>query len=369
MPSYQYFSAAYESDTRRLLLNTDFGLYQGPDVGPANFNLYLVDLSYVPIEDRLSVRIGRSFDTSHLIGAASVDALSVDLYAWKKRITLGAIAGAEHTLEAGMILPYAWTLGAHLYYRQAEENPWFLTAKVQRRIYRDGVNPIENTVEGALSKPLALPGAPELLLDAVVNLDQNNLDRAEAGVDFYPGLWTSGRLRLLSVNLLPNTGIEQPIFTIFSAGRLYEALGQFEWRITRAFTLSVALAWDDFQLNALSRSQGYRTEVQGRVESGAHGLVDTVYYLQSYGGRVVGNALRYNFRLTRQLDWSAAGDLSYYQKVTASTRTALALQSGVSIWFWRDLKLDLMGEFNSNNDLVYDWRLFAKLTFLRWMST
>lgn len=368
-PFLEFFAANFATDSRNIEINADFSLYAGPTSVTQPFTLNVLDLSYAPIPDRLQIHVGRSFEPVRAIRTLATDAISADLLFWDKRITVGGFGGYARALEAGLISPFATLFGAHADFRTLGLTPFFFTSRYQSRIYATGTNPTEHTLQLGAQKAFDLPGSPEVLVDSNTHLTSGNLDRLELGVDVYPTLQFATRTRLSTYNVLPNTGVEQPIFTIFSAGRLYEAMLQVEMEWLRDFTTSLSVTYVDYLLLGSDRAQGYRAEFEGRLRAGFGKLSNAVYFFNSYGGTVVGNRLHYAHHITQRLDVFGLVDVAGYRKITSSQRVALNTQLGVTAWIFNPLRLDVGGEYNINNLVTQDFRVFAKLTLLVWAAT
>jgi hypothetical protein len=367
LPFYEMMAAAYNNEKRDLELNLNFSLFDDPTTaGSTQAKLYLLDAKFSAIPDRLIFRVGRTLDTQHTIGINSADLIAADYYLFEKQLSLGAFYGLERRIEAVGSMPSANIWGTDLHFHSDDTLPYFLTAKFEQRQARHSDDPRETRVELSAQKGTDWEWNPEFLLDSVTNVDQHHLDRLEGGVDLYPTAQTLLKLRGMSYELLPLTGLEQPIYSIFAAGRLFEERAQMETKMNRLWIVSLAAFHDRFPVVGNSSASGLGGEFENRLKLETFNLIDTVYAFRSYGGDVFGNRITARQETFRNNEIYGVLDLTKYSKITSSKRYAISSELGWGSVLGKLFKLTVGGEFNSNNTLKYDVRAMTKLVFLMW---
>ncbi|MGZ3712967.1 MAG: hypothetical protein ACXVBE_14480, partial [Bdellovibrionota bacterium] len=227
-------------------------------------------------------------------------------------------------------------------------------------------NSVENLVQLSSTKALTLPWSPELIFDSQSNIGKSNLDRLETGFDLYPTLNSFVKLRGMTYDVLPDTGVEQPIYSIFSLGRLYEGRIQFEKKLRRDLIASLSAFYDNYLYQENRRTKGYGLELETKYRGDGFNFTDTAYSFRSYGGNVLGNRVRVEKETFKNHELYGVLDLTHYEKVTSSKRFATNVECGWGSILGNRFKLNVGGELNSNNILKYDLRAVAKLTYLLW---
>jgi hypothetical protein len=374
MPFYENLSTSYISEKKDFEFNSNFSFIADSTQNiQSEVNLYILDAKFQIVPDFLDIRIGRSLQSS--LASGSLDMISANFFLLNKQIELGPLIGIERRLE----VPTANILGLHLNYYTNENLPYFISTKfIQRNYHNSHVNfdknqtwsnlalenQRENLLNFSLNKAFEAEWSPEFLFDSQTNLTDKNLDRLEAGVDLYPSALAYVKIRAMTYDVLPSSGKEQPIYSIFSIGRLYELRLQYQKRITKFLISGISFFGDNYQLQENLRTTGYGVEWQLKAIE-ENGFIDNnIYTFSSYGGRVIGNRIMLQSNLKNEL--YALFDITYYEKITSSKRNAISTEVGFSHYLGKLYKLTLGGELNSNNILLYDLRAFAKLTFLLW---
>lgn len=367
--TYEFLNASYLSDARALEMNGNFSLSYDAFQNTKRFDLYLLDFSYEALPDLIKIHGGRSFDVFRSSRALSSDSLGVDFFLLEKRLSFGFFYGIERSLARGNFDASADLLGSYLNFRTDSILPWFFGGKYQVRQYVDKNKSVERTARFSVQKPFSGSFSPELLVDSEVLLDTSHVNTLESGVNLYPSLMTGLRIRALTYELSPFVGIEQPIYSIFSQGRLYEASAEVDHSFGSPFSMSFALAYDDFPLEASRRAQGQRYELGLRFSGELLSVRNAVYVLDSYGGNVLGDRFDIAYQFTDQLELNGGSEATYYEKITSSRRLALSSQVGITTELKKHLRFMLSSELNSNNSLQYDFRVNARLTYQLWGET
>ncbi len=376
LPVREFMAGSFETDDKRLSVNTSFSLFADPirlktDSTQKDANLYTGELNYRLIPDFLKVRVGRSFDMHYSIGANAVDAVAGEISLFENMFNVGGFYGLERKPEIHSDGNYGDIGGFHVRLTQASMYPWSLTGKVQQRfLLKTPPTESERLAQFAVSKPLDWVLSPTLLADATMNIDSKHLDRLDVEADLYPSLFSSVRMKAMSFELLHEEGsTEPPVYSMFARGRLYEGLLQLETQVTSRLIFGLATAYDDYQSTLSTRQHGYRVEFETRYTRAPYGLSNVAYLFKSYGGDAYGDRIRLSRKFNLQNEIYGESDVTYYEKITASKRFATHFEAGYSRWFANQLKLDSFGEFNSNNFLKYDFRMVFKLTYFLWAET
>lgn len=369
IPAYEFLSSNYQSLSRDLEVNADLSLYGDAARSRNAFKLHLLDVSYAVVPDLITLTMGRSFETQRSIRTNTVDVAGIDLYLLDKQLKAGAFAGKEQRLEFRQWTPISNISGAYLSYTSSSLFPLFSKLKFQHRQYDRATSESENLVQASLHKPFSGALSPELMLDGELNTGTRHLNRVETELALYPDYATSLRAVLQTYELKLEDGIEQPIFSIFSQGRLYEASLQAERQFGAQWVGSISLAYDNYVIQSPKRTDGFKIESDLRYSLQYASFSWAVYTLHSYGGDILGGRIAMIQKLSDRSQLNEAVDLASYSKVTSSKRSALNSQIGFENALSNNLKLSIGGEFNSNNNLKYDIRGVMKLTYLLWTET
>jgi hypothetical protein len=367
VPLYEFVATSYMTEKRDVEINSNFSFFT--DTTGNNTNkayLYALDAKLVAIPDRLNIKVGRSFDVVNTIGPASVDMVSAELLLLNRQVRLGSFIGVERKLEA-----YDSDLKSNIYgvradFRSDDPQSLYLGTKFEQR--SNANRSLENRVEVSGRKAFLATWSPEVTVDSESDVNNSNLNRLEAGVDVYPSITTFSKVRVMTYNVLPQTGVQQPIFSIFATGPLYEGRFQFEKKMTSHLTGSFSVFYDDYQLLANQRATGTGGELEGKYFTD-EGLRwnDIVYFFQSYGGNAVGNRVGVQTETaSKKNEYYGLVDLTYYEKLTSSKRGAYTGEAGWSHLMNQKLKFTLGLQASSNNVLTEDFRSIAKLTYLLW---
>jgi hypothetical protein len=369
LPVYEFLSTNYQSVSRDLEFNADLSVFGDAVRSRNSFKLHLLNLAYTIVPDRVNFSIGRSFDVQHSIRTNTIDAVGVDFYLFEKQLKAGVFTGKEQRLEFKQWTPIANLAGSYLSYTSSSFFPFFGKLKFQHREYdRSNANK-ENLVQLSMQKPFAGRLSPELLIDSEVNVGSSHLNRLETEFEVYPNYSTSLRTSLQTYELLPADGIEQPIFSIFSQGRIYEASIQGEHQFAPEWTGSLSVAYDNYVFQAPKRTDGFKVESDLNYQLEYAHFRASLYNLHSYGGEVYGGRLTLGQKISDRSQITEAVDFAYYNKITSSKRSALNSELGFESLLSNPLKFSIGGEFNSNNNLKYDIRGVIKLTYLLWTET
>ncbi|MGK5083764.1 hypothetical protein WDW37_10715 [Bdellovibrionota bacterium FG-1] len=366
LPSYEFLSATYVSTLRDFEVNSDLNVYADPVKSHDTLNVHLLNLSYSPVHDVLNITAGRVFDIQRSVRSSVLDTAAIDLFLFEKQIKIGTFAGKERHLELAQWTPSATLLGAYASYMGASMFPLYTKAKYQHRIFERDLNSQEDLIQVSAQKPFPGGWSPEYLADTEINLGTSHLNRLSAGINLYPTYRTSLRWRAETYELQPIDGVEQPIFSIFSQGRLYETSVQAEYRFSPHFSTSFSLAYDNYVNQSPDRTDGIKAEADFRYRRNHSSVSNSFYALQSYGGQVYGDRLVLTQKLTDLLELAEAVDFAFYNKVTSSKRAAFSSQLELTQSLSNRLRLTLGGEMNSNNSVTYDARAFAALKYLMW---
>ena len=372
LPFFEFMSTSYMNEKRNFEFNSNFSFFTNPtQAQTTKAKLYILDAKFEVIPELVNVRIGRSFDTQNAIGAASIDMVSAELILQNKQLHMGSFVGVERKPETSSPNPNATLWGAHINYNSGEALPYFITTKFVQHKNNSVANPVENLAQFSFKKPFAAAWSPEFITDSVTNISKSNLDRLEMGFYLYPSANSFAKIRFLTYDVLPDSGVEQPIYSIFSQGRLYEGRIQLEKKINQSWVVSVSTFFDNYLLQhqTNTRTSGYGAEFATKFHGDGTNIANTVYFFKSYGGSVYGNRIHLQKGAFVNQEFYAGADISYYQKITSSKRFASSTEFGWSRILGKQFKFNFGGEFNSNNLLKYDLRAVAKLTFLLWSET
>ena len=367
-PFYEFFGANYKSNDQTLNLNTNFGFFIAP-VGTAeqDFDLYQFNFQYDAIKDRITVSGGRTSDPIRTIGWITQDMLSLDMHFLEQRLTLGGFAGKERILDIGNFKNQADLVGAHVHYRTQATYPLHLSSKFQHKEYNIQGKQSEQLASFGADKTFATAWSPEVLLSSRYNLSASEAQKIEAGLDLYPTITFINRWRLMTYKTTADYGIEDPIFSIISRGRLNEIMGQVEKHWSPRFISGFSVAYDDYLLQETQRAEGYRGEFSLSYRPELYKINNKYYYFKSYGGYVVGGEISVTRQIFDTNEIFVSEDITYYDKITSAKSVAYNTELMFG-HFWKKFKLQLGGEFNSNNSLTYDLRMLAKLSYLDQME-
>ncbi len=367
-PTYEFVSTSYVTEKRDVEINCDFSLFTDPTSNSNNrASLYIFDARFEAVPDRLSVRVGRSFDMINTIGASSVDMVSAELSLFSRQLKLGGFVGVERALEAFDSDLKSNVSGVRADFHTDEALPLFVGTKFMNRTNPSNGNSTENLVEVTGRKPIASAWGPELMIDSVSDANTSNLNRFEVGVDVYPTIMTFSKFRFMTYDVPARSGIEQPIFSIFSTGRLYEGRFQLERKLNSSLIASVSTFYDEYQLLPTERTHGTGAEVEARFAADPGLNFNTVlYYFDSYGGKVVGVRMGGQKALSKANEYYGLLDVTHYEKITSSKREAYTCEVGWSRILGHAFKLTVGGQASSNNILKDDFRTLARLNYLYW---
>lgn len=366
LPMYEFFESSYVSDLRDFEMNANFGVFAEPMLPTQDFNLYILDMAYSPVKDRVTVRAGRSFNVRTSIRTTTMDSVGADWQLFEKRVKVGVLAGVERKLLRGSLDSTTDVAGAHASYRSASMFPLFLGTKYMFRNPTVSSFPKQHLASLSAQKPLPGKWSPELLANSELNVGPGRLNLGEAGFDLYPTSRTALRWRALTYDAKSDDDIEEPIFSIFSMGRLYETSAQADYQFNAAFSSSVSMAYDNYLLQPGTRTSGYKLDLDTKFSRKIFTINNTAYFFQSYGGEAYGDRVRLRENLTDRTQLDQVADVTYYEKITSSKRFAVNLESWLGVWLWDRFKLNSGVEFNINNNQWYDFRVAAKLTYLLW---
>jgi hypothetical protein len=368
LPSYELLSANYINSDSSLECNSDMSLFADPVQARNRLNVHLLNFSYEAIPDSVRVTGGRMFGMQNSLRSTTLDSLGLDMFYLRKRLRVGAFAGRERRLELAEWNPSASVIGGSASYLSDSLHPLNARLKLVHRTFDSASSKSESPLEGAVSREFEGAWSPEVLVDAEMDASSGMLNRAAAGVNLSPSLRSTLRWRAETYDLAPTAGIEKPIFRIFSQGRLYETSVQSEYQLSRGLIGALTVAYDNYLLQEGDRTDGLKLEgdifIKGRY---AH-LEDSVYYLSSYGGWLVGNRAVVGWKFRDGMELIQALDVAYYEKVTSSKRVAFNSITEFQTDLSRRLKLSVGGEYNSTNVLTYDVRAFAALKYLLWVE-
>ncbi len=367
-PTYEFVSASFVNEKRDFEINSDFSMFADPTGNASNkAYLYIMDARYSVVPDFMTIRCGRSFDVVNTVGPSSVDILSAEFYLMNKQVRLGAFVGIERKLESFDSDLHSNIAGVRADYHSDDRQPLYLSTKFEQRVNVSNNNSMEDLLQFSGKKPL--PGAwnPEFIIDSVSDVYNSNLNRLEFGFDVYPSIVTFSKIRFMTYDVLPQTGIEQPIFSLFSTGPLYEGRYQFEKKLSPKFTGSFSVFYDDYLLVGTQRTSGLGGEIEGKFlhDSGTK-FNNVVYYFESYGGTAIGDRIGAQTETSKKNEFYGLLDMTYYEKITSSRRGAFTGEAGWTRYLGQKFKLTLSAQASSNNVLKEDFRSVARLTYLLW---
>ncbi|OFZ20326.1 MAG: hypothetical protein A2Z20_04500 [Bdellovibrionales bacterium RBG_16_40_8] len=372
LPFYEFFTASYNSIKKDFNATTSFSFFD--DFNAENieseFNLYLFDVSYSAIPNRLRFFAGRTFSVETTVRPISVDNIGAELSFLQKRFNAGGFIGREGAeREVGQGYTDSTLTGAYANYRTAGLEPLYLKTKWQNRIFDDQEKKSHQIVNVAAVKTFAGSWAPEIMVDEEMRLDTNDIKHFEVGADFYPTINTGFGFRYLKEKPDLEDGLEVPLLAIFAVSPIDEVSFRIQHHVSAAFIPSFAVGYDQYEFEPGQTTYG------AKVTLGATGVFDpwnytnTFMYLSSYGGTVFSDITKINRRLGKKYDIGVGFNLVYYEKITNSRRWAMSSQLEWNTFFWDHFKLNMATELNSNNSRQYDIRVLARLIYWLWGET
>lgn len=368
MPLYEYLAASYSTNDQAFQLNGNIGFFEDPLKGRDDFYLYVIDATYTPLPDFFKMYAGRFLNIFRSVDSTTTDTVGSEFYLLDKQLSAGGFWGVERELEMGNFSSTrAYISGVYSSYQTPDMFPYTFYLKYLNRDYSNPSFPVENVMQGGVHK--AFPGLwnPEMFFDTEVDVTSpSHLKRLEVGTDLYTSLLSTWRLRGLIYNFLATEGVQQPIFSIFSQGILYEASAQFEYRLLDDLVSSISFSYDNYLWQNPTRTNGYLLEFDLKYYAGPFDGVNTFFYFDSYGGEVFGDRLILHYKLADFVRLRGEVDYDYYEKVTSSERFSLHVEPGIDFALWDRFRLYLGGEFNSNNTLEYDFRFNVRLIYALW---
>lgn len=370
-PFYEFISTSYLTDKKDFVVESNFSFYTEPlqDSSQKDFKLYLLSVKKEVIPDLMSIKVGRTLDIENSIGPASLDMLSSEFYFMNKQLRVGGYLGVERPLDGAVDKPSNDIWGTHLQYYTNDMLPYMFNLKFVQKTYSNNNPSKENFLDFSTKKSFNVTWNPEWLFDAQYNASESHLDRLDTGVNLFPSIRSHAQVRVMSFDLLPITGREPPVFSIFSLGRLSEARILWENQVHPQWITSFSLFGDDYLIQENQRTQGTGFENEWRylMETGI--LSNVLYYFKSYGGYALGYRIRATHNIEKKSELYLLGDMTYYEKITSSHRSAFNSEVGWSRYLDPQWKLSFAGEVNSNNTIQYDFRVIAKLLFVFWRES
>lgn len=380
-PFYEFLSATYMTSKRDFVIESDLSFFNGAtensvanSTSSKNVQVHILDIKKEVIPNFLSLRAGRTLGLENTLGSSSVDLLQADLYFLNKQIRWGTFVGSETPTEkTGLVTqqePTTSLWGTQLQYYTNEVIPSVFNVKFHQRTEPQSYLHVENYLDLSAKKSFVMDNNPDILFESRTNLTQSHTDRVETAFNFYPSLNSHSQIRFSEFDLLPTTGRQSPIYSIFAFGPLLETRFLWESKISSKWISSISLFYDDYLLQeggVRAQGQGVENEWRNIYDAGIIG--HSVYYFKSYGGYAVGYRLNATYQVENKDELYFVGDLTYYEKITTSHRSAVSSALGWSRMLNRQWKLSLGSELNSNNTLLYDFRVLAKLLFVFWSET
>ncbi|MBT3236775.1 MAG: hypothetical protein HN353_12535 [Bdellovibrionales bacterium] len=368
LPSYQFFNASYVTEQMQTQINSSFAVFADPIKHQDDFNVHLLDVTFSPLEN-LKVTLGRSLNSYKVKRFTSSDMLQLELETYEKRWKWGAIFGVEKDYATTEVRDSHNIRGIYSNYLTSSMFPLFVSAKFFQREDRLTAHndPIIDYFNMGFYQSFQGTTAPEIMGEVESNLTTSHLDRATVGVDIHPDYNSLLHFEALMYDVqFDQREVDQPIFTIFSQGKLYELLVRGEYRINPYWSAGVIIAYDRYPLQIDDHTNGFRAGGEIHYRDAELSWDNELYYIYSYGGEVLGNRSLVTYNLSARTSAEASIDLSYYQKVTSAKRTAFNSQLGIKKRLNDQFNLDLFAEFNNNNIIIYDFRVLVKLTYLLW---
>ena len=362
IPLYEIFQAHYASDDRQTEFNTYFSVLENFSRANSQFDLYSLDASIWAVPDTLKISFGRSFHTHLTVRPHLLDSLSVESFFLNKSLRLGGYIGIEKSPEdlsgekskiTGFSAGYtnsavfAFTTGVRLEHQE-------FTGVARDRL------------KLSFLKLLDFSYSPELMLDLERDLKFNQWSRAELGLDLTPNLKSTMGLRYQVYELDPLVGGEDPILNVISQGRVNEIGLKFGKLLTPDIYGSYYLARADYEIQPGYKTAGEKHQLGLDLKYDFFQLNLSLYKTTSYGGWVEGVRGGGTMKLSSMNEIFLTSDYTQYSKITSSERTAVSNQVGITNFSFKPFRLDIMGEFNSNNSYLEDRRFLIKLTTLFW---
>ncbi|GIL17407.1 MAG: hypothetical protein BroJett040_11580 [Oligoflexia bacterium] len=362
-PIYEQFSATYLTTARTGQFDMNFGYYYDFSKNIYDFDLHLLKGDFHFDQSHLSM--GRQFETFHLIKATIIDSVSYD-YQFSPFIRAGVVAGKARQFELGSDEKEALISGVYADLQTENVFPWRSGLHFENRDFSSTERSRQNWVKWSLKKEWPITLHPEFLFNIEENLDHSKGYRREAGVDFYPNLNSSYGVRAQVYHLDSGEFWEDPISSIFTQGEVQEVSGLFHYLLTPEWSTGFDLGYDQYLVQQNQKTTGYRAEWSLKWTRDGRGIENSVFRISSFGGWVNGNKLRVTYPWTDKFDFEFNQDYVQYQKVTSAQSLASSTQAGMGYWLWRQCRLWVAAELNSNHFYSQDVSFLTRLTIYDW---
>ncbi len=369
LPMNEFFETHYVSDDRAVAFNTNFSLMGDPLQKTTGYQVYALDAYYEVLPKRLRIRAGRGFGLPSQVRSLTTDSISVDGFFLDQRIRVGASGGVERKTLKTSLASTSRFVGLSGQYRTPSFNPSTWSGKYELRDLNSSDRGRQHWVSGATSHPMMMTWSPEWLGSVRSNVTSRTLGLAETGLDLYPSLDVGIRTRLLAYLAEATDEPEDPIYSIFADGRLYEATILADKRFSRELASSVSVGLTQFPLSVApteERAWGSRLLLDVRWKDSFWRISPSLYGFWSYGGWLAGTRVALSQMFSDRNELSESVDYSFYEKITGSRRGAWSVEVLWNHWFWNHFKVGVGGEFNNNNMLSHDLRALTTLTYLYW---
>jgi hypothetical protein len=364
---YQYIQSSYAADERRYSLDASFSLYDDLSDGSSKLDLFALNGQW-SLAEGVRAQVGRQFNSYLLARTAISDSAFLEWDVAKTGVTLFAFLGelAQNEVKSAPTETDLYGVGAR-YKSNAAVFPFRASASVERLDYR-GRGTSEDIAKLAATQQFNAYLEPELQWSAETSLDSGNLNRMELAASLYPGDRGIFAARLLEYELSSLSGWEDPISTIIAQGRIYEAGASWSQALGPRVRYTLDAGYDQFVLlPGQAPAQGGRMGVSldWSIGERGHGN-DQVFYLAGYGGTAVANIFRIEAFVWRETSVFFSSEAVAYNKITSSARNAYSTQLGLGALAWGHFKAQVLGEYDSNNDVGGEARILGRLIWMEW---
>ena len=176
-------------------------------------------------------------------------------------------------------------------------------------------------------------------------------------------------VRLLQYELSSLSGWEDPISSIITQGRLYEAGATFTQGISHLLSYTLDAGYDEFVLSPGQEAKGGRFSVTGDICLGGDShLREQILYMTSYGGTAVASLLRAEYFIWRRTSLILNSEAVAYQKITSATRNVYSTQLGLGSMMWNHFKFEFMSEYNRNDEVSDEIKFLGRVVCMEWRN-
>lgn len=363
-PFFEAFNANYLNEEQRQQFDFNFGLYY--DFSRQNYQVDLqqLDGSFGFADDRGHISLGRSFHTYHLIKASTVDSVSLDYSFLGGRLKTGVMAGALRQMDLDHGSSGALVTSLYSDYQAEDVFPWSFGTTLESRDFTSLQRTHQYWGKVNTRKEWATWLHPEILASVEHDLQLSNSFRNELGLNLYPSADFMYGLRAQNYNMDRTEGFEDPIFSLFALGEVNELALVLGKSYARWYT-GVDFGYDQYKYGTNSTAKGQKAQWLLRWTGDLTRLENSVFYMDSYGGSLVGNRLAGQLPLDNRFKIDFNNEYVTYKKITSENNNAVSSRLGLSAK-WNQMSLWLAGELNSNNFYSQDWRVVTQVTIYDW---